>query len=227
MEKPEEKNNNEILRYSRGNVKKFFTKKTKDESKISNTPWVTAAVGTELQRLYKEGVIRDGMKVLEIGCSIGIEACFLSKHGMDVTGVDFIPETINTAREYARLLGAEVEYISADFLEMSMDGIKEEFDFVFDQGCFHHFPVNDRGKYAKRVSELLKREGLFFLRSFSNRMIPSPTNDGPFRISSDDIYNTFYKYFITEHLYLFDNLPLPNPYSYKPQKFWSYLGRKR
>jgi len=227
MEKPEEKINQDIIQIDRKNVKKFFTKKTKNKSEISNTPWVTAAVGTELQRLYKEKIIRNGMKVLEIGCSIGVESCFLSKHGMSVIGVDFIPETIETAKEYARLLGADVKYIHADFLEMPIDGMKNKFDFIFDQGCFHHFPISDRDKYAKRVSKLLKREGIFFLRSFSNRMIPSPTNDGPFRISSDDIYNTFNNYFITEHLCLFNNLPLPSPYSYKPQIFWSYLGRKR
>ncbi len=227
MEKPEEKINEDILQADRKSVKKFFTKKTKSKSEIPNTPWVTAAVGTELQRLYKEGIIRDGMKVLEIGCSIGVESCFLSKHGMSVIGVDFIPETIQTAKEYASILGANVEYMAVDFLEMSINEMENKFDFIFDQGCFHHFPVNDRDKYAKKVSKLLKREGLFFLRSFSNRMIPSPTNDGPLRISSDDIYNAFNNYFITEHLYLFNNLPLPNPYSYKPQKFWSYLGRKR
>jgi len=232
MEKPEETIKNEIteqkiIQTDRKNVKKFFDGKTENRPEISNTPWVTATAGTELQRLLKDGTIRDGMRVLEIGCSIGVESCFLSKHGMDVTGVDFVSETIEDAEKYAKLVGADVKYICADFLDMSADGMIGQFDFIFDQGCFHHFPINDRKKYAERVSKLLKREGIFFLRSFSNRMIPSPTNDGPFRISADDIYNTFNEYLMTEHLYLFNNLPLPNPCSYKPQVFWSYLARKR
>lgn len=227
MEKPEEQIKENIIQIDRRSVKKFFSKKTKNNTDIPNTPWVTTAVGTELQRLLKEGVIRDGMRIMEIGCSIGVESCFLSKHGMSVVGVDFIPETIDAAREYAHFLNAQVEYVCVDFLDMPTKGMEGKFDFIFDQGCFHHFPISDRTKYAKKISKLLKREGIFFLRTFSNRMIPSPTNDGPFRISSDDILNTFGEYFITEHLYLFNNLPLPNPYSYKPQIFWSYLGRKR
>lgn len=227
MEKPEEKIEKEILQANMVKVKKFFKNKQENKIEIANTPWVTAAVGTELQRLLKEGVIKDGMRVLEIGCSIGIESSFLAKHGMKVVGIDFVPGTIEIAKKYAELAGADVEYICADFLDMKIDELEGTFDLVFDQGCFHHFPVNDRDKYAKKVSKLLKREGLFFLRSFSNRMIPSPTNDGPWRISSDDVHDSFYEYFITEHLYLFNNLPLPNPSSYKPQVFWSYLGRKR
>jgi 2-polyprenyl-3-methyl-5-hydroxy-6-metoxy-1,4-benzoquinol methylase len=227
MEKPEEKIEKEILQVNMTKVKKFFDNKQERKIEIANTPWITAAVGTELQRLLKEGIIRDGMRVLEIGCSIGVESSFLAKHGMNVTGVDFVSGTIEIAKEYAELVGANVEYICADFLELKTDGLEGTFDLIFDQGCFHHFPINDRDKYAKKVSTLLKKEGLFFLRSFSNRMIPSPTNDGPWRVSSDDINDTFHKYFITEHLYLFNNLPLPNPSSYKPQVFWSYLGRNR
>jgi len=227
MEKPEEKIEKDVLQSNMGNVKKFFKNKQENKIEIANTPWVTAAVGTELQRLLKEGIIRDGMRVLEIGCSVGIEASFLAKHGMNVTGIDFVPGTIEIAKEYAKLVGADVEYICSDFLEFESDKLEGTFDLIFDQGCFHHFPIADREKYAKKVASLLKREGIFFLRSFSNRMIPSPTNDGPWRISSDDIHDSFYKYFITEHLYLFNNLPLPNPSSYKPQVFWSYLGRKR
>lgn len=227
MEKPQENFENSLLQSNLNSVKKFFDKKQENKMDLTNTPWITLAVGTELQRLLKDRTISPGMKVLEVGCSIGVESCFLAKHGMYVTGVDFISRTIKIAREYMKLVGADVNFVCCDFLKFEDNGLKGTFDFIYDQGCFHHIPIQDRKKYAEKVSSLLKREGIFFLRSFSNRMIPSPTNDGPIRISSDDIYNCFYPYFITEHLYLFNNLPLPNPTSYKPQIFWSYLGRRR
>lgn len=227
MEKPQENFENSLLQSNLDSVKKFFDKKQENKMDLTNTPWITLAVGTELQRLLKDRTISPGMKVLEVGCSIGVESCFLAKHGMNVTGVDFIPKTIEVARKYAKLIGADVNFICCDFLKLEEKWLNGTFDFIFDQGCFHHIPIADRKKYVEKVASLLKREGIFFLRSFSNRMIPSPTNDGPIRLSSDDIYNNFYPYFITEHLYLFNNLPLPNPTSYKPQIFWSYLGRKR
>jgi 2-polyprenyl-3-methyl-5-hydroxy-6-metoxy-1,4-benzoquinol methylase len=227
MEKPKENFENSLLQSNLDNVKKFFNKKQENKMDLTNTPWVTLAVGTELQRLLKDRTIMAGMKVLEVGCSIGVESCFLAKHGMNVTGVDFIPKTIEAAKKYTKFVGADVNFVCCDFLKFEEKGMNGTFDFIFDQGCFHHIPIADRKKYVEKVASLLKREGIFFLRSFSNRMIPSPTNDGPIRLSSDDIYNNFYPYFITEHLYLFNNLPLPNPTSYKPQIFWSYLARKR
>jgi len=204
----------------------FFIGKQKKGLSLTDSPWVTLAVGIQLQNLVIEGVIKEGMKVLDVGCSIGIEAMYLSKQGLDATGIDFVPETIDIAKKLAGLTGSKSKFISGDFLETNFTNEKRSYDLIIDQGCFHHFPIKDRVKYAQKIDFLLKKGGLFFLRGFSDHMLPSPTNDGPIRLSSDDIVGTFDSFLKTDRLFRFKNIPLPKPHDYKPQIFWAYLGKK-
>lgn len=216
-----------IWQNSIGDTTKFFVEKQNKGLDLQASPWVTLAVGIELQKLVIEGVIKEGMKALDVGCSIGVESMYLSKQGLQVTGVDFIPETIKIAKRLSKLTGAKSNFICKDILELNSLKYNNHFDLIIDQGCFHHFPLQDRDKYAEKAHKLLKKNGLFFLRGFSTEMLPSPTNDGPIRLTSDDILNTFSKYFSVERLYRFKNIPLPAPFAYKPQIFWAFLGKKR
>ncbi|MFA7308231.1 MAG: class I SAM-dependent methyltransferase [Hyphomicrobium sp.] len=218
--------NDGVWQVDRQETRKFFEAKWRQGVDLGSTPWVTTAVGKELQDLLINQTLKEDMKVLDIGCGIGVEACFLAKHGMRVTGIDFIPETIRSAEEYAGIVGASVDFRCTDFLSNRSE-IGSGFDLVFDQGCFHHIPIAEREEYAKRAYGCLSQNGLLFIRAFSDLMLPSPTNDGPIRLSSDDILSTFSPFFSVEHLYRFKNIPLPRPWAYKPQIFWSFLARKR
>lgn len=206
-------------------TKNFFLKKQKNGLSLDISPWATLAVGKELQNLVIDGTIKEGMAIIDIGCGIGIEAMYLAKQGMKVTGLDFIPKTIEIARKIAKLSEADVDFICNDFIEMDLKKYEGKFNLVIDQGCFHHIPTKERINYAKRIFSLLSDNGIFFLRGFSDQMLPSPTNDGPIRLTSDAIIDTFYKLFFIEKFYRFKNIPLPN--SNKPQMFWAFLGKKR
>jgi 2-polyprenyl-3-methyl-5-hydroxy-6-metoxy-1,4-benzoquinol methylase len=210
----------------RQKTKVFFENRWQQGISLGSTPWVTVAVGKELQDLLIDQTLKEGMRVLDVGCGMGVEACFLAKHGMKVTGIDFIPETIKCAKDYAVLVGASVDFRCADFLD-DLSQIGSDFDLILDQGCFHHIPITERVEYAKRASNCLGQTGLLFIRAFSDMMLPSPTNDGPIRLSSDDIISTFLPFFSVERLYRFKNIPLPQPWAYKPQVFWSFLAQKR
>ncbi len=209
----------------RKDTKKFFQKKQKEGLSLQSSPWVTLAVGKELQNLVIEGKIHEGMEAMDIGCSIGIEAMYLAKQGLQVTAIDFVPEIIERANELAQLTEANVDFICNDFLEMNLEEYFTKFNLVLDQGCFHHIPLEERKNYAERVHSILSDDGIFFLRGFSDQMLPSPTNDGPIRLTADAIINTFSDHFCIEQLYRFRNIPLPK--SNKPQIFWAFLGKKR
>jgi 2-polyprenyl-3-methyl-5-hydroxy-6-metoxy-1,4-benzoquinol methylase len=209
----------------RDKTKGFFEQKQRGGLSLDTSPWVTLAVGKELLQLVIEGVIHEGMSAMDVGCSVGVEAMYLSKQGLSVTGVDFVPDTIERAKTLANLVGAPVQFLCQDFLELDIEPVRGSFDLVLDQGCFHHMPLHERSLYAKKVFELLADNGLFFLRAFSDHMLPSPTHDGPIRLSADAILDTFQPLFAIERLYRFQNIPLPN--SNKPQIFWAFLGRKR
>lgn len=87
---------------NRKETKKFFQKKQKESLSLGSSPWATLAVGKELQNLVIDGVIKKGMVAMDVGCSIGIEAMYLAKQELKVTGLDFIPKTIETAKEMAK-----------------------------------------------------------------------------------------------------------------------------
>jgi cyclopropane fatty-acyl-phospholipid synthase-like methyltransferase len=112
-----------------------------------------------------------------------------------------------------------------DFLDIDLRPHVGRFDFIYDQGCFHHIPPRERAQYAMRVHHLLTEDGVFFLRAFSDEMRASPAGDGPIRLSADDILSTFMPWFTVESMRRIDNIPLP--YGDKPQRFWSFLGRRR
>lgn len=215
-----------IWQESRQKTKAYFEERWRQGVNPGSTPWVTTAVGKELQDLWIDQSLTDGMRILDVGCGMGVEACFLAKHGMQVTGIDFVSETIQHAKEYAGIVGVSVDFRCADFLS-DCGKVGDSFDMVLDQGCFHHIPIAERAEYARRASDCLNPAGLLFIRAFSDRMLPSPTNDGPIRLSSGDLLSTFLPLFSVEHMYRFRNILLPQPWTYKPQIFWSFLARKR
>ncbi len=206
-------------------VESYFEEQYNQELSIKETPWVTGAVGIVLLKKVISGKIDVGLKVLEIGCGVGTESVYLSRQGMDVTAVDFNENALNKAKHLAKFYSTDVDFIHEDFLEIDIESISKNFDLVIDKNCFHHIPVSDRTKYASNVFNILKKNGLFFLRGFSNDIPPSKTGDGPFRLTSDDLINTFKPFFIINEMYKFKNIPLPD--ESKEQIFWSFLGKKR
>ncbi len=216
---------NKVWQDDREKIKDFFEQRQDQGITMDSTHWATLSVAKELQELVIEGVITEGMKAFEIGCGIGTESMYLSKQGLNVTGIDFVEKTIETAEERSKITNAEVDFICDDFMEMDLASMKGKYDLVMDSNCFHHIPIKERGNYAKRAYSLLSNDGIFFLRGFSKKMLPSPTGDGPIRLTSDAIVDTFFDYFSIEKLFRFNSIPLPN--SEKPQIFWAFLGKKR
>jgi cyclopropane fatty-acyl-phospholipid synthase-like methyltransferase len=211
---------------------------------MTSLPWVTGAVGIELQKRVIDRTLQEGISVFEVGCGVGTESVFLSRHGMSVTSIDKEESALDMAQRYAELLGTPVSFIHDDFLDVDLDSpcdlyysvekecgkkvispLRGRFHAVIDQGCFHHILPEYRSHYAKKVADLLDDEGRYIMRGFSDLIPPSTTGDGPFRLTSAEITDCFGKEFRLEALYLFDNLPVPGK-NHIPQKFW-YLEAVR
>ena len=61
--------------------------------------WDTAEPRPELEGLLPG---RRPGRALDLGCGTGTDAIYLASQGWEVTGVDFVPEAIATARTRAR-----------------------------------------------------------------------------------------------------------------------------
>ena len=117
-----------------------------------------------LREYVEKELIKKG-KALDICCGAGTNTVYLAEKGFEVTGVDISPTAIEYAKKKATEAKVHVTFSVQNFLELPFDD--EEFDFVFDMGCFHHVKVEDRATFINGVHRVLKKGGGYMLTCFS------------------------------------------------------------
>jgi cyclopropane-fatty-acyl-phospholipid synthase len=129
--------------------------------------------------------VRDGMRVLDIGCGWGGFATYAAeKYGAHVTGVSVSREQIDLAR--GRAAGLPVDFELLDYRSIS-----GSFDRIVSIGMFEHVGVNNYRTFMEVAHRSLADDGLMLLHSigrnrsgritdpwiakyiFRNSMIPS------------------------------------------------------
>jgi cyclopropane fatty-acyl-phospholipid synthase-like methyltransferase len=124
--------------------------------------------------------------VLDAGCGTGENALFFASRGQKVTGIDFLAEPINRAKQNAAERGLTATFLVMDAL--ALKGLPEVFDSVIDSGLFHVFSDEDRRRYVEGLASVLKPGGRFFLLCFSDA---EPGEQGPRRVSKKEIEDAF------------------------------------
>lgn len=176
--------------------------------------WNFGTAGHKLIELVVSGAIKKGDKILDIGSGPGNESVFLAKRGCVVTGVDINANAIKLAKKLANLQGVNVNFLQRDALDLKLKN--KSFDVVNDTFVFHHFEKSVRDQYAKEINRVLKPGGVFVLRGFSCKM---STGTGPFRLTGNEILESFMPYFQVEELSLFKNIPTDK----RPDQ-WHWFG---
>jgi SAM-dependent methyltransferase len=128
---------------------------------------------------------------LDVGCGAGTDAIYLASKGCEVIAIDVSHEAIRIARERAEKARVKVNFIADNFLEFEFHN--KSFDFINDRGCFHHINPRDREKFAMKINDVLKSNGYYYLRCWSDK--EEESDRGPYRISKGEIKNTFSKFF--------------------------------
>ena len=77
-------------------------------------------------------------------------------------------------------------FVQDDILDSKLSD--NQFDYVFDRGCFHTLEPSGRAKYVCKVASLLKPGGILFLKTFS---VNEPRNYGPYQFSAEMIKALF------------------------------------
>ena len=124
--------------------------------------------------------------VLDAGCGTGENALFFAGLGHNVTGIDFLAEPINRAKQKAAERGVTATFLVMDAL--ALNDLPETFDTVIDSGLFHVFSDDDRRRYAEGLASVLKPGGKLFLLCFSD---DEPGTQGPRRVSRNEIHAAF------------------------------------
>ncbi len=133
-------------------------------------PWELGRPRKVLVDLVEKGLIPKG-KALDICCGAGTNTVYLAEKGFQVTGIDISSKAVEYARKKAEQANVKINFMVQNFLKLPFKD--EEFDFVFDMGCFHHVEVEDRNIFIKRISRVLKNDGLYLLICFSYKNGPA------------------------------------------------------
>lgn len=79
-----------------------------------------------------------GRVVLDFACGAGVTTAWLAQRGARATGLDITPEAIDVAREAARLLGLDAEFMASPLEEFRPEG---QFDSIVGRYALHHVDV--------------------------------------------------------------------------------------
>src|SRR4030065_1213250 len=123
-----------------------------------------------LVEFIEKGLIKKG-KALDICCGTGTNTVYLAEKGFEVTGIDISPTAIGYAEKKAAQSKVQVSLKVQDFLELPFED--EEFNFVFDMGCFHHVKPEDRATFINGVNRVLKKRDNYMLTCFSYKNGPA------------------------------------------------------
>jgi SAM-dependent methyltransferase len=121
------------------------------------------------ERLAKSGIIRAGMRALDLGTGTGTIARGLALRGCEVIGLDRSLPLMEQAAELDRGAGVVVKYVNAAAEETGLPAA--EFDLVTAGQCWHWF---DRPRAAAESRRVLKPGGRLVIAHFD--WIPLPGN---------------------------------------------------
>ena len=154
------------------------------EREIESLPWFNPELDEDLEEALEELRLRGG-SALDLGTGPGTQAIHLARRGFAVTATDISEAAICLAREKARTQGIEIAWEQDDILSTRLD---QQFDLIFDRGCFHVLEPERRGDYVRTVHRLLKTGGYLFLKCFSRLQ---PGEQGPYRFTPEQIREIF------------------------------------
>ncbi|OGN87174.1 MAG: cyclopropane-fatty-acyl-phospholipid synthase [Chloroflexi bacterium RBG_13_46_14] len=119
----------------------------------------TEAIDAQVEHLTFTGILKEGDRVLDLGCGPGLYASQLCRKGLIVTGVDISRRSIEYAIKYAVGNGLDIDYRLADFFSVDFSG---EFDAVMQiYGELNTFSDEKRDMFLALMHKALKPEGLF------------------------------------------------------------------
>jgi len=127
--------------------------------------------------LYQEAArlasVKEGDKVLDVGCGSGFLAIIFKKMAGekgDVKGIDPAVKRLERARRRAKEEGVNI-----DFREGAVENIRfadSSFDVVSSSFMFHHLSIKLKKEGLREIQRVLKPEGHFLLADFDRILNP-------------------------------------------------------
>lgn len=97
-------------------------------------------------------------QILELGCGVGRDAEFFSKHGHDVLATDASEVVIGQDKQH--FVASDIKFEVLNMLD-SLPYPNESFDVVYANLSLHYYSNKDTRRIVQNVKKVLKPEGLF------------------------------------------------------------------
>jgi 2-polyprenyl-3-methyl-5-hydroxy-6-metoxy-1,4-benzoquinol methylase len=96
-----------------------------------------------------------GLRMLDLGCGVGVLSCLLSRLGADVTAMDLTQHAVDLTARNSHLRNLTVQPVRTDAENMGL--ASASFDFVLSWGVIHHTPSTERA--LAEIARILKPGG--------------------------------------------------------------------
>ena len=138
------------------------------------TKTLEEAQQNKIDHIIKKLDIKEGEKVLEVGCGWGGMAFEIAKQkGCEITGISLSKNQIEYCKKKAKELGLDnqVKFELIDYREI--DG---KYDKIYSVGMFEHVGRKFYNTFFKSMNKLLKENGIFLLHTIGVVDKPTPAN---------------------------------------------------
>ena len=140
----------------------------------NDTKTLEEAQKNKINHIVKKLDIKQGQRVLEVGCGWGGMAFEIAKQkGCEVKGISLSKNQIKYCKDKAKELGLDnqVSFELADYRE-----INGEYDRIYSVGMFEHVGKKFYKAFFESMNRLLKDDGIFLLHTIGVVDKPSPPN---------------------------------------------------
>jgi cyclopropane fatty-acyl-phospholipid synthase-like methyltransferase len=143
-------------------------------------PWDIGRPQPAFERLAEAGRL-DG-KVLDVGCGTGEHALLAASLGHEALGIDISRKAIELAEAKAAERDRPARFLVIDALDLVDLG--EQFDTVLNCGFFHVLADEERERFIRALTEVVRSGGRYYMLCFSDRQ---PGDWGPRRVTQFEI----------------------------------------
>ena len=125
-------------------------------------------------------------RMIVLGAGRGHDAREFSRHGFQVTAVDFSEYVVGQMRELTDST-APIEILQHDIFKLS-DEINHTFDYLLEYTCFCAIDPQRRAEYADLVTRLLKPDSYYIDLAFP---LDGRKGGPPFAVTESEIFDLF------------------------------------
>lgn len=119
----------------------------------------TESIERTVEHLVTSSIIKQGNKVLDLGCGPGLYSSRLCMYDINVTGIDISRRSIDYARKKAAEQGLNIDYICESFFDIAYDGVFDCVLQIYGELCT--FSNETRNRLLKIIHRALRDDGRF------------------------------------------------------------------